>query len=496
MSTIVTRAGKGSALTWTEADANFTNLNTDKAELSGATFTGQIISTAAVPAFYATVASSGLKLSSGTAYYDVGTAHVINGGATTAAMQWYFNSAGPKMALSSIGNLTLDGLTASRALATDASKGLVSSATTATELGYVNGVTSAIQTQLDAITTAASNLAIGRNRIINGGMRLDQRNSGVAVSIASAAYTYTLDRWAAFGQAADGVFSVQQLTTGTPPTGFTHYLRAKTTTADASVGSAQYYFLTQRIEGVNVGDLDLGLSTARTVTLSFWIRSSLTGAFGGSLRNSAGSRSYPFTYTINAANTWEQKTITIAGDITGTWLTDTGVGVGVSFDLGCGSANIGTANAWAASDLYGVTGGTKLISTLNATWDLTGVQFEVGSVASQFERRQFTTEQQLCERYFQWGPDSFTGFCPTTALARCSWPFRTPMRSTPTIVNTSLVGNVNAVGVNSAITGTSIAVVAGFGCTLDVAPTGTPLTAGQGVSVTRTSGTLAVVAEL
>ena len=241
--------------------------------------------------------------------------------------------------------------------------------------------------------------ALFRNRIINGDMRIDQRNAGAAVTINAATRTYGIDRWFGFGQATDGVFTIQQDTNA--PTGFVNSTKITTTTADASVGASQYYLFGQSIEGFNIADLGWGTANAKTVTLSFWVYSSLTGTFGGSLTNNGNNRSYPFSYTISSANTYEQKTITIAGDTSGTWLTTNARGIDVWFDLGCGSSNIGTAGAWVGSGLYGVTGSVKLISTLNATWYITGVQLEVGSVATPFERRPYGTELALCQRYYE-----------------------------------------------------------------------------------------------
>jgi len=242
-------------------------------------------------------------------------------------------------------------------------------------------------------------IAGSRNRIINGDMRIDQRNAGAAVTINATNDIYTLDRFLAYGQASDGVYTVQQ--TSTSPTGFTNSLKVTVTTADSSVGAAQYYFLSQRIEGTNVADLAFGTASAKSVTVSFWVRSSVTGTFSGAISNGSFNRSYPFNYTISAADTWEQKTVTIPGDTTGTWVTTTARGMALSFDLGCGSNNVGTANAWAGSEFYGATGAVKLISTLNATFYITGVQLEPGTIATPFERRSYGQELALCQRYFE-----------------------------------------------------------------------------------------------
>ena len=237
-----------------------------------------------------------------------------------------------------------------------------------------------------------------KNRIINGAMLIDQRNNGASVTINSASNTYTLDRWIGYGQATDGVYTIQQ--SSTAPTGFSKSLLATVTTADSSVGATQIYTLRYKIEGLNLTDLNWGTANAATVTLSFWVRSSVTGTFGGSILNDGQSRSYPFSYTISSANTWEQKTITIAGDTSGTWLTTNGIGMDLFFSLGMGSTYSGTASTWSGTNYYSVTGSTNLISTLNATLYITGVQLEKGSTATSFDYRPYGTELALCQRYF------------------------------------------------------------------------------------------------
>jgi hypothetical protein len=238
-----------------------------------------------------------------------------------------------------------------------------------------------------------------RNRIINGDMRIDQRNAGASVTPSTLYNTYTLDRWNTV-YSVGSKFSVQQNAGSvTPPSGFKNYLGVTSLSA-YTPGSGEQYTLVQNIEGYNVADLGWGAAGAQTVTLSFWVRSSLTGTFGGVLGNSAANRTYPFTYTISAANTWEQKTVTVAGDTTGTWLTTNGTGVQVIFSLGAGSTYLGTAGAWSGSTYTGATGQANIVATSGATFYITGVQLEAGSVASPFERRPYGTELALCQRYY------------------------------------------------------------------------------------------------
>jgi hypothetical protein len=245
--------------------------------------------------------------------------------------------------------------------------------------------------------TAAASPYVLKNRIINGDMRIDQRNAGASVTPTTSG-TYTLDRWQArLAQASK--YSVQQNAGSvTPPAGFNNYLGVTSLSA-YSLGSDDTFGIQQLIEGYNTADLAWGTANAKTVTLSFWVRSSLTGTFGGAIRNDAGDRSYPFTYTINSANTWELETITIAGDTTGTWLKTNGIGIAVQFGLGAGATYSGTAGAWAGTSYTNATGATQVVATNGATFYITGVQLEVGSTATPFERRLYNQELANCQRY-------------------------------------------------------------------------------------------------
>jgi hypothetical protein len=272
-----------------------------------------------------------------------------------------------------------------------------------------------------------------RNRIINGDMRIDQRNAGASVT-QQGTTQYCLDRWQLNGEATDGVFTAQQ--DATAPAEFNNSLKITVTTADASIGAAQRYQLNQSIEGFNAADLNWGTASAQTVTLSFWVRSSVTGTFGGSLRASGGTRTYPYSYTISAANTWEYKTITIAGDTTGTWLTNNGIGIAVFFSLGAGSNFLGTVNTWASADYRAPTGSVNLIATSGATFYVTGVQLEKGTVATPFERRPYGMELSLCQRYYQL-LQGFAASSYTSTEVFGSFSFATEMRASSTVAVTA-----------------------------------------------------------
>lgn len=234
-----------------------------------------------------------------------------------------------------------------------------------------------------------------KNRIINGDMRIDQRNEGSSVNSNG---NYSCDRWQLVDQGT-GAFTLERSTIA--PTGFTYSLKATVTTSDTSLGTTEFYTVRQNIEGLFTSDLLFGTANAKTITISFWVRSSLTGTFGGSLRNQATSRSYPFSYSISVADTWEYKTVTIAGAPTGTWETDIDIGIGLSFALGAGSDRSGTAGAWNTDNNVSVTSATNVMGTLSATWYITGVQFEHGATATEFEYRSFARELALCQRYYE-----------------------------------------------------------------------------------------------
>jgi hypothetical protein len=237
-----------------------------------------------------------------------------------------------------------------------------------------------------------------KNRIINGDMRIDQRNAGASVTV-GASDNYITDRWMLQSSQASKFSAQQNAGAVTPPAGFVNYLGA-TSLAATSVGAGDYFSIQQRIEGLNCSDLAWGSANAQSVTLSFWVRSSRTGAFGGSLRNNVGNRSYPFSYSISEANTWEYKTINIAGDTGGTWLTTNGIGITVTLGLGVGSTYSGTTGSWSSNNYVSATGATSVVGTSGATFYITGVQLEKGSTATAFDYRDYGRELSMCQRYF------------------------------------------------------------------------------------------------
>jgi len=283
-----------------------------------------------------------------------------------------------------------------------------------------------------------------KNRIINGAMVIDQRNAGASVSASDGAFD--VDRWLMYLSNSTGSKGNMQQNQGsvTPPVGFTNYL-GFTTTSAYSVGTLDGYALQQRIEGYNMADLGWGSANAKTITLSFWVYSSLTGTFGGSIANGGANYSYPFSYSIPVANTWTQISVTIAGATSGTWLTTNGIGAFVSFSVGTGTTYSGTAGAWTGSFKISATGATSVVGTSGATFYITGVQLEVGSSATGFEYVNYQTSLANCQRYYQQVLSDGTNYAfqldqtgASGALPSITLPLQTSMRTVPsaTIVGT------------------------------------------------------------
>ena len=243
-------------------------------------------------------------------------------------------------------------------------------------------------------TANITNNLSNRNFIINGGCAIDQRNGGSSVTTG-----FAIDRTQIEGFDGGGTGTGQQVTDS--PSGFTHSLKITVTGTDTSLASTDFYTLRQIVEGYNIAHLGFGASGGTSVTLSFFVKSSLTGNFSCSLGNGDNNRSYPIMYTINTADTWEKKTMTFPADTTGTWGTGNGRGILVRWSLGAGSGRLGTANQWNGSQAHGATGTTNLFATNAATFQITGLQLEAGSVATDFEHRSFAQEFALCQRYFQ-----------------------------------------------------------------------------------------------
>jgi hypothetical protein len=282
-----------------------------------------------------------------------------------------------------------------------------------------------------------------RNLIINGNFAIDQRNGGSSITPTNG--QFSADRWkCSLSQASK--FSVQQVTDA--PVGFQNSVKLTSLSAYTPV-SSDYFLIQQQLEGYTGAHLLYGTADAKTATLSFYVKASLTGTFGGAIRNSNGySRTYPFEYTINSANTWERKTITFAGDTSGTYLTTNGAGITTTFSIGAGTDFKSTANAWAANNDIAGSNATDVVATNSATWQLSGVQLELGETATPFEHRSYADELARCQRYY----------CKTIQELKSSygatynyvdWLFPVQMRTAPTIGG-NVTGTADGVQIDAA----------------------------------------------
>jgi hypothetical protein len=281
-----------------------------------------------------------------------------------------------------------------------------------------------------------------RNTVINGHMRVAQRGTAAT----STNDSFPVDRWK-FGIGTSGAWTAQQIPTATTatPAGFDYSLNfTKTTGGTVAVG--EYNYFVQYIEGNNCSHFDWGTSNAKTLTLSFWVRSGQVGTFGGSLRNSAANYAYCFSYTVNAINTWEYKTIQITGVTGGTWLKDTSTGIALFFDLGSGANARGTAGI--ATGNYVGTTGTSLYpsNTTGGYINFTGVQLEQNYQPTPFEQRPIGVELELCQRYYRVqgqtsGTGSYayfaTGWSNTGTEAAFGLTIQPAMRSTPSVATSA-----------------------------------------------------------
>ena len=343
--------------------------------------------------------------------------------------------------------------------------------------------------------TAATQNSLGvRNLIINGDMRIDQRNGGA--SITANDQTFVVDRFK-FRTSQSSKMTAEQVTDVPAGQGF-QYSTKITSSSAYTVLSTDFFNMQHLLEVQNIYHLMFGSSNAKTVTLSFWVKSSLTGSFAVSLNNVGASPSvYPAEYIINTANTWEKKTITVEGDTTGTY--NTGVnsaGLGIIFNLGYGSNYEGTKNSWNASDANTFSGAVNLLETNGATLYITGVQLEVGT-ATPFEHRPYDMELQRCQRYYQTIARGLAvvgaGMAYTTTAAYYVVNFITPMRGTPVA---DMTGDFRYYrGGSSALTSTfSLLYATVSNARLSI--TGVSLIVGDGSWLQTDGGPLAMDAEL
>jgi len=328
-----------------------------------------------------------------------------------------------------------------------------------------------------------------KNRIINGAMQVAQYSTSsiTAGNNGGTSNTYSaIDRWGYLSTQASK-FSFQQLS-ASPPTGFYNYLGVTSSSA-YTVLAGDIFTFNQVIEANNVADLQWGTANAKTITLSFWVQSSLTGTFGGCLKSYGNNYAYPFQYTISSASTWTFISLTIPGPTAGTWNTGNAGQIYCFWGLGVGSTFTSTAGSWQAGNYVSANSSVNVVSTNNATWNITGVQLEVGAQATSFDYRPYGTELFLCQRYYQLGQTGAGPMSNTSITgAYISVPFNTAMRTTPTAAVVGTPSFENMFGANPTIT--SIAGVRGSA--LSGADLSLGLTGASGTGVTGASLVMSV----
>jgi len=279
-----------------------------------------------------------------------------------------------------------------------------------------------------------------KNLIINGGMEISQRGTSAFNAVTDGGVV-SCDQWKSWkngGSGSGAAFTLQQ-EFSVIPDNFITSLKVNQTGA-ATLTGYNYNLVANYIEGYRIAHLGFGTSAAKTVTLSFWIRSSITGTFGGALSNGGQTRSYPFLYTIDNVNTWERKTITIPGDTTGTWTRDNSRGLLIFFSVGTGPSYSGPEGVWAGATYLSATGAGNWVGQ-SSTFYLTGVQLEVGKNATEFEHRSYGEELALCQRYYEVGNQSCWSGMTTTNVtyARVLVDYKVEKRAVPGTITATTV---------------------------------------------------------
>jgi hypothetical protein len=299
----------------------------------------------------------------------------------------------------------------------------------------VDGTNGLVFNDASTQTTAASGFGF-KNRIINGAMMIDQRNAGNLLA-GAVGNIYGVDRFntGVFGSGT-GRINVQRSTNA--PTGFTNSLINTVGTADAAPSTNYGYCVQHKIEGYNVSDLGFGAAGASPVTVTFWVKSSIAGSYVFTLQNEATDQAYSVSYSINASNVWEQKTITFVGSTTGTWPRDNTSGMVLNWGLGGGSVRVASLNSWYAPaggwTPTAMSGGVNWIGTSGATFQITGVQLEKGPTATSFDYRPYGFELSLCQRYYIY---NYKIFCQQ-GTSGYSQPLPLTMRAAPTATRTGI----------------------------------------------------------
>jgi hypothetical protein len=314
----------------------------------------------------------------------------------------------------------------------------------------VNGIT------FNDATTFNSASSLGmRNRIINGNMGIWQR--GTSFTSLTTSGTFSADRfYLNCGTIGTGVFSMTQSTDVPSGSGFPYSILFQATTAISSLASATYATINQCVEGINAADLAYGTAGAKTITLSYWVKTSFSGTLSGGIiqRNASTQRVFPWTYPVTNG-TWTKVVVTIPGDTGGTIPYSNAIGFEIDFGYMAIGSNYssGTPFIWnvnSSGNSYSSQTYNYFSSTSN-TFQITGVQLEVGSVATAFDYRHYGTEFLLCQRYYQQyvNPPLKGVGNGTTNIYRCGMPMLVPMRASPTFAISGTLNWYDGTGIGT-----------------------------------------------
>lgn len=290
-------------------------------------------------------------------------------------------------------------------------------------------------------------VSVGRNKIINGAMNIAQRGTSFAAAVSP---TFFVDRFA-MDQSSAAVVTASQQIDAPANKEFVYSARIAVTTADASIAAGDYFQIYQAIEGYSARDL-----VGKTLTLSFWVRSSKTGTHCVAFVNSAVDKTYVAEYIISAANTWEYKTITLSGGLlnSASWNWTNGTGVRIRWALASGSTYHTTAGAWQTGNFLATSNQVNCLDTVGNIFAITGVQLEVGAVATPFEHRPYGAELALCQRYYTTSEIAL-GNAVGTQTADVVFNFKQEMRTVPTVtqvysgVNLRVNGSTSNIGITA-----------------------------------------------
>jgi len=281
----------------------------------------------------------------------------------------------------------------------------------------------------------------GRNLIINGAMAVNQRGS---VNTSDGNTVYGLDRMAVFLRGGPAA-TITQDTDVPSGQGFGYSNKIDVTTGDALGTANDFCLFRQKIEGQNLQQLKKGTSSAESLTLSFWIKSTITGTYVLEIRDETNARDIHKTYTVSSSNTWEYKTLTFEGDTTGAIDNDNTSGLEVSWMLGQGTDyTSGTLNTtWASSvNANRAVGQVNAVSSASNNIYITGIQLEVGETATPFEHEDFGTTLRKCQRYYYKILQLFgVGFANSDSQAQVNIPFPVQMRTYPAAIDTTGTAN-------------------------------------------------------